>query len=240
MVCALEIFGDRWIAIVFKEFRSGIDTGAAEENDVEIAVAIFDVHCPCGATGRMAWSQMSGKCVLAKMDGRGVFDDQVGFDRFELHEAAVAKKKIEFATGAEQFRIGLRDDYFCAGDSLHGGVAGDVVCMGVTGEDVFDVARSKAELEDIALDNRNAVREAGIDQDVPLGTGDEKRTDVAHADKIDIADDAKGNDGFVPAIERFLEGGVVIEIELRGGSCQNGEQERREKERAHGREIIGL
>jgi hypothetical protein len=69
-------------------------------------------------------------------------------------------------------------------------LSGDVIGMGVAGQQDLDVAHLEAERLDRRTNQRNGFLEAAVDQDVPVVRRDQIRRQRLRADVIHIADDS--------------------------------------------------
>ena len=101
-----------------------------------------------------------------------------------------------------------------AGQLLHQRVAAGVIEMRVAVQDDFDVREVETEFRHAVANARHGRFKPGIQEDVPLRRGDEKRTDAGRADVMNVADEAKRLERCVPRFpflfDRRVFGGALF------------------------------
>ena len=134
------------------------------------------------------------------MAGRPAGDqgDAAELDLVAVLQNAVDLAGLPAAGRVEVLALAARGDHLVvaahhvdlgAGQLLQQGVAGDVVGVGVAGQQDLDVGHLEAERLDGLADQGNGPLEAAVDQDVPLGRGDQVAGQILRADVVDVADD---------------------------------------------------
>ena len=91
----------------------------------------------------------------------------------------------------------------------------------MAGQQDLDVAHLEAERLDGFLDQGDGPLEAAVDEDVPLGSGDQVAGQVLRADVVDVADDLVGRERLVP-------------VGLADGGPGQGQRDRGRREHARG------
>ncbi len=132
----------------------------------------------------------------AELDFIAVFENSVDLaglpavDRIEI--LAFAARGNDAVVAAHHVDLGSRL-------LLQEGVAGDVVGVGVAGQQDLDVGHLvEAERLHGFGDQGDGALEAAVDQDVPIGRGDQVAGQILRADIVDVVDDAMRGKGLKP------------------------------------------
>lgn len=120
---------------------------------------------------------------------------------------------VEFAAVFEDRGVGDSGVHLGAAHSLDGGEADGMVEVGLHREQDFGVFQLETEFAGAFDHLRDGAFEAGVDDDMSLGRGDEVAAEVGGADVMKVACDRMRREGLLP---------VVALRERRGGQQKRG------------------
>src|SRR5262249_16754845 len=137
-----EVGGDLGVILVAGEPIAGVDIRAADDDDVVGLVPLSDAPGPGGAAAGVAGSAARGQGDAAEGDFLAVLEH--AGDRARL-PATPGVEVLPFAPPGDHGVVAAHDVNLGAGQFPGEGVAGDVVGVGVTGQEDLDVAHLEAE-----------------------------------------------------------------------------------------------
>src|SRR6201999_3817630 len=117
------------------------------------------------AAARVAGRLPGDQGDAAELDLVAVVEDAVDLARVP---ATRRVKVLALAPRGDHLVVAAHDEDLGAGRLLQSGVAGDVVGVGVAGEEDLDVGHLEAERLDRLLDEGDRALEAAVDEDVPV------------------------------------------------------------------------
>ena len=211
-----KVGGDFGVVLVVDQLKPGIDVGAADDHDIVFLAAVLDAPGPRGAAARVAGRQTGDQRDAAELDFVAILQNAVDLARVP---AAGRVQVLALAARGDDLVVAAHDIDLGAGQLLQQRVARDVVRVGMARQQDLDIGHLEAERLDRFLNQGNRALKAAVDEDVPLGSGDEIGGQILGADVVDIADDLVRRERLVPIGWALSNGG-------------HGERQRGEK---HGR-----
>ena len=212
------VAGDLRVFGVVHEFVAGVDVGAADDDDVvgfaAFVVGTFIVH----VVQPLVWPAVlcATRTALPSFTSSPSCRTRSTFVGGYQVTWIVAVAKIFFAAGFDDGNVGVHHHVFRAGHLDDFGAAGAVVPVRVADEEDFCVAEFEAEFFDAGLNQRHALFEAAVDEDVSVGRGDEIRRQAFAADVVEIAHHAMRRKWIDPVGRRA----GIRRRRLRCGACR--------------------
>jgi len=196
-----EVILDPLVGRVPGDAVAGIHAGSVGKDD-RVGLAVLDHFHDVGRRALGVPRRQKGlDRDIAQFDLVLVAKDRVHLGRIECEVLGRAVVEVEFAAGLEQFYLLAHHGDLGACDLLEVSVTADVVDVGVTGQDQFDVLRLEPELGNRFLDHLARTRHPRVQDNVALGALDQVATEALRSDEVDRPDNPRWFRGFVPLQE---------------------------------------
>src|SRR5262249_2110672 len=204
------------VVLVVDQLKPGIDVGAADDHHLILLAAVLDAPSPCSAATSVAGRQTSDQGDASEFDFVAILQNTVNLAGVP---AAGRVQVLALAAGSDDLLVAAHDKDLGTGHLLQQRVTRNVVRVGMARQQDLDIGHLEAERLDRFLDQGNCAFKAAIDENMPLGSGYEKCSQILGTDVVNIANDLVRRERLVPI----------------GGALSKGSHGERQRSKKHGK-----